>query len=135
MFTDCIITAYERSAGGYGRLRINGKKELHHRYVYSVHNNVALKDMQGLAVMHICDNPGCVNPKHLLLGTHAENMKDSADKGRRRGENAGRAKLTEQQVIAIRADLRTAYKDIAAKYGIAVPTVKDIKARKIWKHI
>jgi hypothetical protein len=135
MTTDCILTTYERSSGGYGRLKIKGVKVLHNRYVYSVKYGIPLADMEGKHVLHICDNPGCVNPAHLLLGTHADNMADSADKGRKRGELAGRAKLTEEQVLAIRADLQTAYKDIAAKYGIVVPTVKDIKARKIWKHI
>ena len=134
--SDCIKTTYETSAGGYGRLRVNGKKVLHHRLVYCLANNVELDAIAGMHVMHTCDNPSCVNPEHLRLGTHADNMHDKAVKGRVKGELAGRAKLTEAEVILLRklAPL-IQYKLLAEQFNISVPTVKDLVARKIWKHI
>lgn len=134
--TECIKTTYETSAGGYGRLRYKGKKVLHHRLVYCLANGIDLAAIEGLQVLHSCDNPGCIAPEHLRLGTHAENMQDKALRGRVRGERAGNVKLTEKQVIEIRA-LASAvmYKQLAKDYEIAVSTVKDIVARKIWKHL
>jgi len=58
---------------------------------------------EGKHILHHCDNPGCVNPEHLFLGTQADNVKDSVAKGRQaRGERNGSAKLTQQQVQEIR---------------------------------
>lgn len=134
--SDCIKTTYETSVGGYGRLRVNGKKVLHHRLVYCLAHGIALAAIEGLHVMHTCDNPSCVNPAHLKLGTHADNMRDKAVKGRAKGELAGRAKLTEAEVLMLRklAPL-IQYKVLAEQFNISVPTVKDIVARKIWRHI
>lgn len=133
---DCIKTTYETSAGGYGRLRYLGKKVLHHRLVYCLHNKIELAAIEGLQVMHTCDNPSCINPDHLLLGTHADNMHDKAIKGRVKGEAAGNVKLTEKQVLEIRALAPIIqYSLLASQYNVAVPTIKDIVARKLWKHI
>ena len=91
----------------------------------------------GLFVCHNCpdgDNPLCVNPAHLWLGTQAENMRDMTNKGR---HSAPAAKLTPEQVIEIR-DLRSKgarQKDIAAQFGIRPETVSEIVHRKKWKHI
>lgn len=133
--SDCIPTPYAK-VNGYGRMRIAGKNILHHRYVYVTAHKLKLEDIAGMSVMHTCDNPGCVNPTHLLLGTHTDNMQDAVVKNRKpKGAAVNTAVLTAEKVLEIRADLRSAYKDIALKYGISVPTVKDIKSKRSWKHI
>ena len=92
----------------------------------------------GLSVLHKCDTPACVNPDHLFLGTQADNMHDMFAKGRRptaRGERAGKAKLTEEQVLAIRDDPRP-YREIAHAYGLGShSSVKAIKLRRSWAHV
>jgi hypothetical protein len=134
--SDCIHTTYETSAGGYGRLKVAGKKVLHHRLVYCLSNKIELSAIEGLQVMHTCDTPSCINPAHLVLGTHADNMADKAAKGRVKGELAGRAKLTEAQVLMIRqlAPL-IQYSLLGTQFQVSVSTIKDIVARKIWTHI
>lgn len=90
---------------------------------------------QGLLVCHHCDNRLCVRPDHLFLGTNSDNIADMVSKKRQvRGERAGPSKLTERDVLAIRADNRTSVA-IAAAYGLHHSTVLDIKNRHTWKHI
>lgn len=85
--------------------------------------------------MHVCDSPTCINPNHLKAGTILENIQDKVDKGRQaRGEKQRLAKLTEGQILAIRADTRS-LRLIAKDYNIDYTHVSAIKRRKVWKHI
>lgn len=121
------------SRGGYGEFDFkSGKRMLAHRAAY-----LLLKgdDPGKQLVCHRCDVPRCVNPDHLFLGSIQDNMDDRNAKGRQaRGERNGPAKLTEEQVRAIRADQRL-HREIAADYGVADHTISAIKNRKTWKHI
>ena len=84
----------------------------------------------GLEVMHICDTPACVNPAHLVLGTHADNMADAARKKRMKNVRNGR-KLTDAEVRAVRIDPRK-HHIIAAAFGISRRAVLAVKHRESW---
>lgn len=94
-------------------------------------------DRKGLCVLHNCDVRCCVNPDHLRLGTHQENMQDREDRHRRappKGMLNGRATVTNEIVIAIRADPRGP-KQISRAYNMPISTVQNIRHRHTWKHI
>lgn len=93
-------------------------------------------------VLHRCDTPRCVNPDHLFLGSHEDNMADMVAKGRantesRPGERNPRAKLTEAQALGIIAEIATGKnnKQIAAMFGVSHGTVSNIRLNKSWKHL
>jgi len=108
-----------------------------------------------LCVCHSCDNPNCVNPKHLWLGTQAENVADMDAKGRRgaargdnhpwrkkphlikRGSEQSRAKLNESQVVQIRqlADKGISRVDIASQFNVSKSLINAIVWRKVWTHV
>lgn len=70
----------QKDKAGYGYLRPNRKRTAAHRYFYTLYN----ADIpEGLDVLHSCDNPSCVNPEHLRVGTHSENMLEAYRKGRK----------------------------------------------------
>jgi len=93
----------------------------------------------GMNVCHKCDNPRCVRPDHLFLGTQKDNVLDMINKGRQRykvcyGEDHGCAKLTTTQVIEIRDELKngTRQVDLAARYSVTQATISHIKLGKKW---
>jgi DNA invertase Pin-like site-specific DNA recombinase len=89
-------------------------------------------------VCHHCDNKLCVNPRHLFLGTHADNMADMVSKGRQNiGVQNPCAKLTESDVRTVRSLASHGVKQsqVAMMFGIDQSTVSNIKNRKTWSHI
>lgn len=138
--TGCWLWHGSLDGGGYGKLcRGHNGKRLHylaHRYSYEMHNGPIT---ESLFVCHTCDIPSCVNPAHLFLGTHSDNMKDCAAKGRGRpprGEKHGRAKLSDADAVDIRMFLTLGAKgrDIANAYGVSRQTVHKIKYGKLRRH-
>ena len=92
----------------------------------------------GLCVLHRCDNPPCVNPSHLFLGTSDDNNKDRSIKGRsrdQRGERHNMAKLTAEDVRAIRSIEGISHTTIAEKYGLSQAHVSKIKRGESWEHL
>ncbi len=92
-----------------------------------------------LQVLHHCDNPACISPRHLFLGTHTDNMHDRTAKRRHAfGIKHGMAKLTEKDVIAIRERYATgtvSQYQLAAEYGVYQASIGRIVNRKGWKHV
>lgn len=132
----CWIWTASKDRDGYGYFQVNGKACKAHRVSYAFsHGEIP----HGMLVCHRCDNPSCVNPDHLFLGTSRDNMQDKVTKGRMvgnwgAGENVPTSKLTEAQVIAIREDTRSR-PEIAKEYGVSRPLISLIQRRKIWKCI
>lgn len=92
----------------------------------------------GMLICHKCDNPPCMRPDHLFLGTHADNQADMARKGRAaRGERNARAKLTEASVRAIRkrAFSGESQVSLAMEYGLSTPGICSVIHGKAWKHV
>ena len=128
---DCWLWTGGKAHYGHGQFSFGNRKMYAHRYSYETHKGSA----DGMDVCHTCDFPSCVNPDHLFLGTHAENMADRDAKKRQAwGVRASSAKLTEDQVRAIRKDTRL-NREIAAEYGISQPNVSNIKNRKKWANL
>jgi hypothetical protein len=120
---------------GYGQFSADKGKTLGaHRYSYELHNG---KIKKGCFVLHKCDNPICVNPSHLFLGTHQDNMNDKKNKQRQAvGSKNGISKLTSTDIIKI----RTFYKDknqqgTALIFNVKQATISKILNRDRWKHI
>lgn len=121
---------------GYGMMRVGGKMTGAHRFSYELAYGEVPKELD---VLHRCDNPSCVNPNHLFLGTHRENMLDCVRKGRRpyhKGESHHNSKLTKTKVLKIRALASTIpFVAIANRFGISPPQVRNIVLRHQWTHV
>lgn len=131
---ECWMWTAYKNEGGYGSFGMDRKMHLAHRISWQIANG-PIPD--GMCVCHTCDNPACVNPNHLWLGTNADNSDDKVTKSRQHrplGRANGRAKIGQADVIAIRADPRRQV-DIAADYGINQQSVSHIKRRQKWGHV
>lgn len=128
--------------GGYGRVTVPATLGKYisltaHRVSWEIHNGSI---PQGLCVLHRCDNPPCVNPEHLFVGTRKDNAIDMFKKGRRytpRGECL--SKLTEIQVKEIRQRFsgaeRPAKRALAREYGVDHSTIRSLLRGDTWKHL
>jgi len=131
---DCWIWRGETIRGGYGRLKIKGERHIAHRLSYEIFHG---KIPDQLIVRHDCDNPKCVNPNHLIIGTHKDNTGDIWARNRGnppKGEVNGQSKLTEEDIIVIR-ERRESIAKTARRYGVSVGCIANIRSRKTWKHI
>jgi hypothetical protein len=125
---ECWDWKQRLNTSGYGQPKIGKTRKLATRIAYELtHGPIPT----GLLVCHSCDRPSCCNPSHLFLGTHADNMRDAAAKGRLT------AKLTEADVRAIRT-LRASgatYRDIGKQFNINASMAYYIAARQRWARI
>lgn len=119
---------------GYGKLRLGGKHYLAHRYSFEQ----AIGSPEGYLVLHKCDVPGCVNPKHLYLGDQKKNMQDCLIRGRMlraSGERNGRAVATVAQISEIRLRLSRGEpgKVIAAALGLSESIISRVRTGQSWR--
>lgn len=128
-----------RHALGYGRLTVNGQWRTAHRWSFELANGPVPATK---FVLHRCDNPACIRPAHLRLGTPRENTQDMHAKGRAArvgpaGEQNRHAKLTDPQVISIRErfDRGELIIHLAAEYDLSVSSVSAIVNGRSWTHV
>ena len=134
----CWIWTGSTSDYGHGEVRIDKKLVRAHRVVWEW---LIGPIPDGMCVLHSCDNPPCVNPDHLFVGTKKDNTQDMMQKGRNRyaphrGEAHGNAVLMQSQVDEIRglyATGRYTQVQIAAMYGTTQSHVSQITRRAQWK--
>ena len=132
----CWEWTASRQPGGYGQVIYNGRVTRAHRVAYLIFVGPI---PPGMFVCHRCDNRACVNPAHLFLGTHNDNMRDAVSKGRmsrqgKPGESNGRAKLTRGDVSEIRLRVAQGATQIslARLYGVGPTAISRIIKGRSW---
>ena len=136
---NCFVWIGSKDQSGYGHFYDGSKIVKAHRFAYELFKE---KIPNGKFVCHKCDNPPCVNPNHLFIGSHTDNMRDMIKKkrwsnGNRVGELNPCAKLTERKVLKIRSLRHSAltYKSLSKMFNVSKTLVAKICREEIWDHI
>lgn len=142
--TACWLWTAGKSRGGYGEMKVaKGVDAYAHRLSWGI----AFGEIPpGMWVLHRCDNPTCVNPQHLFLGTQTDNMRDAVRKRRHVsgfminrpvGERHGSAKMIESDVVEIRrlAASGIGSAEIAQRIGISRQAVRGVVSGRSWRHV
>ena len=128
---NCWFWIGGKGKNGYGSFW-DKKTKSAHRFSWELHNGLITND---LCVLHTCDNPLCVNPNHLFLGTRLDNMRDRDTKQRQaRGENNGRHKLLESDIKLIR-NSNLSISKLAKQFSVSKFTINAVKQKKYWKSV
>lgn len=124
---DCWIWNSTTDDRGYGRFYDKRVKKTRrsHQLMFE-----AMNGFQAEEILHSCDNPSCVKPTHLSAGTHISNMRDMAKKGR-----GNTAKLTAEDVRAIRSEWKPGVRGMAKRYGVSRHTIRQIALGETWKDV
>ena len=126
-----VSTSHRFNHKGYADVCRNGQRKKLHRYVYELESGENIP--AGLVILHECDNPACINFKHMSLGTTSDNNKDKTDKKRQtRWEEVHTAKLSMAEVKRIKGDPRS-QRVIGREYGVCHSTIGRIKREENWK--
>ena len=139
LYGQCWLWTSYRNSGGYGRFDYARIRTVAHRVAWEIHAQRSIP--AGMFICHRCDNPPCVNPAHLFLGTPHDNSMDAIAKGRligprapARGAHHGRAKLTDASVAAILRS-RMSQTELGRTYGVSQAVISAIIRGIRWKHI
>lgn len=127
----CWLWTAATSPKGYGHFRAENGDVIHaHRWAYA---NYVSSIPHGQHVLHKCDNPACVNPSHLFVGTNADNVADKVKKKRQaRGQTMPNAKITDTIADEIRKSNESS-RALAARYGISHTTVVKVRNNVYWR--
>lgn len=148
----CWLWTQFRDPEGYGRFWVVSRRRRvrAHRVAFELETGINPGD---LFVCHTCDNPRCVHPDHLFMGTSEDNSRDRDSKGRQargttsgartqphrvcRGSRNGRAKLDEAMVRALRAEIAggMSLSEVARRFAVSVQVIWAIHHRKRWRHV
>ena len=134
---ECLLFTGCKDDCGYGRINRDGKLVRLHREVWERDNGTI---PTGMVVMHSCDQPSCIEPTHLSLGTQAANIADMDRKGRRRtliGSERSTAILSEEDIPVIRARLAAGQtcETLGGEYGVTPEMIRHIKKGRAWRHV
>ena len=126
-------TSHATDSSGYPVAIRGGTWDRIHRHYHRKFNG---KIPKGKVVRHSCDNKKCINPAHLITGTHSDNVRDRVERDRSaKGENNGRSKLKKSEVLEILTDTITPKMVLARQHGVDPKVIRDIKQGKTWKHV
>lgn len=133
---ECWPWKARKFKSGYGAISRGDTEARSHRVAWELIYGPIPNDLH---VCHHCDEPGCINPAHLFLGTAAENRADAARKGRLpRGEHHYSARLTSNQVLFIREEYargKTTHRRLGTRFNVDHATIGNIIRRETWRHI
>jgi hypothetical protein len=137
---ECWEWQGQKLANGYGRISLGVKalgSDGAHRVSWRLANKAEIP--AGMFVMHSCDNPSCVNPKHLSIGTPKENSQDMISKGRKRvvapvGTGNGKALINEEIVKQIRQS-SDSHASLARRFGVSPNCIRGVRVGRTWSHV
>lgn len=125
-----------RTVAGYGTLSVRKVQNYAHRLSWEFLNG---KIPEKMCICHTCDNPGCVNPEHLFLGTKKDNSDDMVSKKRNKfGSLCAASKLNEYQATEVRRLYSLGgftYKYLSKRFGVSSSVIRKIIMRHMWKHV
>ena len=136
----CWFWKGTKESNAYGIIQTGGKgakSVTAHRLSYMMHHG---EIPDGYVIMHSCDNPSCVNPDHLSVGTYQENAMDAISKGRHArvapvGAGNGKAVLNDDKVRYIRASSGVSHVNLAKELGVSISCVRGVRSGRTWRHV
>lgn len=131
----CVEFPGYKDRGGYWKVKHLGRDERAHRVAYALANALTMSDIAGLVIRHMCNNPSCVNPDHLRVGTHSDNMQDRKLSGNQPKTNVKLRYVDDATAAAIRKEYipslgnklnPSGYAGLGRKYNLHPQAIKQI---------